>query len=120
MMANLVCSGAALACSMGTTPASFTGSGEEVSGPTAVGVISDTDTAAIPTFGLCQSPSNPEVAAAEAPQPCMPVIDSPWDPGSASVMIDGEAALDDSSQCECTWGGTITVSSPGQTDTTLE
>jgi hypothetical protein len=30
------------------------------------------------------------------------------------------AALDDSSQCSCSWGGVITVDSAGQTSVTIQ
>ncbi len=43
----------------------------------------------IPTFGLCQSPANPVVAAATAaalgvltPMPCIPATASPWIPAA--------------------------------------
>ena len=52
----------------------------------------------VPPFGMCTTPSNPQVAAATSaalgvltPQPCMPVIAAPWAPGSATVMV-GEQA----------------------------
>jgi hypothetical protein len=47
------------------------------------------------------------------------VIAGPWSPGSTSVTLDGEAALDDASQCSCAWGGAITVTSAGQAKATL-
>jgi Domain of unknown function (DUF4280) len=126
-MPNLVCTGATLQCSMGTTPASFAASGQTVSGPTPAGVLTDVGAASVPSFGLCMSLANPQVAAATAaalnvltPQPCLPVIAGPWTPGSARVTVNGVAALDDSSQCACTWGGSIAVTSPGQPDTTLQ
>jgi len=70
--------------------------------------------------------SNPQVATATAaafgtltPQPCQPVL-SPWSPGSARVTIGEVAALDDSSQCNCTWSGVVTVSAAGQTAVSLQ
>ncbi len=41
-------------------------------------------------------------------------------PGSAEVTIGDVAALDDSSQCSCTWAGVITVTDAGQTSMTLQ
>lgn len=124
-MPNLVCTGAALQCSMGTSPATFAASGQSVSGPTAAGVVSDVGAESIPPFGLCTSPANPQVAAASSagplvPQPCMPVIAGEWTPGSAKVTIGEVAALDDASQCMCSWTGSISVTSAGQANTTLE
>lgn len=125
-MANLVCTGATLQCSLGTTPATFSASGTETSAGADAGVVSDVAKANVPPFGLCQSPSNPQVAQATTaaggtltPQPCQPVL-APWSPGSTSVTIAEVAALDDGSQCTCTWGGAVKVSSAGQSDVTLQ
>jgi hypothetical protein len=74
-------------------------------------------------FGMCITPSNPEVAAATAaalgvltPMPCIPVTPAPWVPGAVSppVILDGVPALDDISILMCTWGGVITVMFAGQ------
>jgi Domain of unknown function (DUF4280) len=124
-MANLVCTGATLQCSFGTTPAAFTASGTQVSAGAAAGVVTDVAAANVAPFGMCTSLSNPQVASATAaaqnvltPQPCQPVL-SPWSPGSALVTIGEVGALDDSSQCTCTWGGVVTMSDAGQTPATL-
>ena len=73
-------------------------------------------------FGVCITPSNPQVAAATAaalgvltPQPCIPVTPSPWTPGAVTDLIANKPALDSTSICTCMWGGIITVVSPGQT-----
>ncbi len=120
-MGKLVCTGAVLQCSFGAKPSKFSASGQKVSAPQAAGVITDTSAQSIPPFGTCMSLSNPKVASATSaaqgvltPQPCQPVVAAPWTPGSARVTIGRVAALDDSSQCACTWNGKITVSSPGQ------
>jgi hypothetical protein len=125
-MPAAVCTGATLQCSFGTTPATFAASGTQASATAPVGVVTDTDAANVPPFGLCMSLANPQVASATAaatgvltPQPCQPVL-SPWTPGSARVTIAEVAALDDSSQCACTWGGVVTVSNAGQTETSLQ
>jgi hypothetical protein len=80
----------------------------------------------IASFGMCQSPLNPQVAAATAaasgvltPQPCIPATSSPWAPGSMSVAITGPAGpamLSDACQCICNWGGNIQVEDAGQTE----
>jgi hypothetical protein len=125
-MTNLVCTGATLQCSFGTTPATFAASGAQVSTGGPAGVVSDVTPASVPPFGLCMSLSNPQVAAATTtaqgtltPQPCQPVL-APWSPGSARVTIGEIGALDDASQCSCTWAGVVTVSAPGQTSATLQ
>lgn len=119
-MPNLVCTGATLQCSMGTTPANFAASGVQTSAGSPVGVVTDITAANVPPFGMCMSLSNPQVASATAaahvltPQPCLPVLVSPWTPGSAQVTISEISALDDACQCTCAWAGVVTVSSAGQ------
>jgi Domain of unknown function (DUF4280) len=123
---NLVCTGATVQCSFGTTPATFAASGAEVSAGGPAGLVTDVGPGNVPPFGLCMSLANPQVASATAaasnvlaPQPCQPVL-SPWTPGSARVTIGDVAALDDSSQCSCAWGGVVTVSAAGQTAASIE
>lgn len=72
-------------------------------------------------FGMCNTPSNPAVAAATAaamgvltPAPCVPVTVAPWAPGSPTVMVGNQPALNSTCQLMCTWGGVITVTNPGQ------
>jgi hypothetical protein len=125
-MAKLVVKGAQLTCSMGTSPAALTVL------PPNMTTGDDNDAANIQDmqpmvniapFGMCQSMANPQVAAATAaaqgvltPQPCMPMTAAPWSPGSTSVTIGGQPAVNDSCQLVCNWGGQIQVSSAGQTD----
>ncbi len=114
-MPTQVCTGASLQCSFGTAPSTFAASGADVSATDAAGVITDVSSSNVPPFALCTAPSNPAVAAANgAPQTCVPVL-APWSPGASMVTIGEVAALDDSSQCQCTWGGVVTVASAGQT-----
>lgn len=124
-MPNVVCTGATLQCSFGTTPATFASSGTRVSAGSPAGVVTDVAAENVPPFGMCMSLSNPQVASATAaargvltPQPCQPVL-SPWSPGSARVTISEVSVLDDSSQCGCTWAGVVTVSAAGQTFASL-
>lgn len=70
----------------------------------------------IPTFGMCNSPSDPAVIAATAaalgvhtPAPCIPKTTGPWSPGSSSVTVSGMAALMDSDKCMCSSQGQITI-----------
>jgi hypothetical protein len=72
-------------------------------------------------FGMCMSPSNPEVAAATAaalgvltPMPCIPVTPSPWTPGGETVNLGFFTTLDNSSELMCTWGGVITFVDAGE------
>ena len=60
--------------------------------------------------------AQPHLAAAQGvltPQPCVPVIASPWSPGSSVVTIQGVRALSDDSKCTCTWTGSIEITDPG-------
>jgi hypothetical protein len=75
----------------------------------------------IPTFGMCTSLANPQVAAATTaaqgvltPQPCVPAIVSQWVPGSVTSVINGLPVLTNNSTCTCAWLGTITVVAPSQ------
>jgi hypothetical protein len=72
-------------------------------------------------FGMCTTPSNPQVAAATSaalgvltPQPCIPNTTTPWTPGAPNVVISNLPALDNVSTCNCMWGGVITITDPGQ------
>jgi len=76
-------------------------------------------------FGMCTTPSNPQVAAATSaamgvltPQPCLPVITAPWTPGSAKVSAGGIPVLTSNSTCVCMWGGSISIVQAGQVKVT--
>jgi len=75
----------------------------------------------IPTFGMCNTESNPTVAAATAaaqgahtPAPCVPVVTAPWSPGSSKTTVGNKPALTKDSKCMCMWSGQITVENEGQ------
>jgi hypothetical protein len=77
-------------------------------------------------FGMCQSPSNPQVAAATAaamgvltPQPCIPATTSPWTPGAPTVQINHFQALNNISICICMWAGVISISNAGEQTLTI-
>jgi hypothetical protein len=99
--------------------------GTPVTADTPAGTIQDfVPMANIPTFGMCGTLSNPVVAAATAaklgvfsPAPCIPAVASPWTPGAAKVMIDNQPALHQGCTAMCTWGGVITITSPGNKGT---
>ena len=72
----------------------------------------------IPSFGLCDSLVNPEVATATAaaggvttPQACVPVVVDSWAPGSLTASETGAGYVNDSSICTCSWGGVISITS---------
>ena len=120
-----VVAGAVLQCSFGVTPSTLIvipkGPPVMDGGPLAATIMDYAPFANILPFGLCRSPANPVVAAATAaalgvltPMPCVPLIPAPWTPGSPTVSIYNFPALNNSSKCFCTWGGVISVTSPGQ------
>jgi hypothetical protein len=43
------------------------------------------------------------------------VIAAPWAPGSAQVKVMNMPALTDNSKCMCSFGGNISITSPGNT-----
>jgi hypothetical protein len=123
-MPEFVVSGAMLTCTFGVAPGPFTAMANQMhtAGGMPIGVITDiAPMAAIPSFGMCTTPSNPVVAAATSaamgvltPQACIPATTAPWSPGSASVTVNEIPAIDSACTCQCMWGGVISVTSPGQ------
>ena len=117
MAGKLVNMGSTLTCSKGTAPSSLLVTLPTVTAesPPAATIMDFAPMENIPSFGMCMSQANPEVASATAaamgvltPMPCVPVT-TPWSPGMPTVTIAGQPALDDSSKCMCAWGGEITV-----------
>src|SRR5580698_10372503 len=125
-MPKLVVQGASLSCTMGNAPSQLSVLPTNmVNGPSSMAAATVQDFAPMVNlmpFGMCMSPSNPQVAATTAaalgvltPQPCIPMTTSPWNPGASSVTVAGQAALNDSSTCQCMWGGAVSVTDAGQT-----
>lgn len=123
-MPQQVCLGAMMQCSFGMTPS-----------PLQVTPLNRVNTDMVPDanimdhipivnitpFGMCTTPSNPEVAAATTaalgvltPMPCLPVTPAPWTPGAETVLLGNFPALDDISQLVCMWGGVITFVDAGE------
>lgn len=124
-----VVNGAQLTCTFGTSPSSLL-----VAPPTQVEagfqqkatIQHYVPNINIMPFGMCMSPSNPQVAAATAaamgvltPQPCIPATTSPWTPGALSVQAAYQQVLDSQSMCNCMWAGVITITDPGQQTTEI-
>jgi hypothetical protein len=70
---------------------------------------------------MCNSMANPAVAAATAaalgaftPMPCIPATSAPWMPGVPTVIVGDMPAVDSTCQLMCSFGGAISVVSPGQ------
>jgi uncharacterized Zn-binding protein involved in type VI secretion len=127
-MGQQVVTGAMIACTFGMAPSSLIATSAPttmVGGPPAATIMDCAPIANIPPFGMCQSLSNPAVVSATAaalgvltPMPCVPVT-TPWTPGSPTVTIGGFPALNNTSQCMCSWLGVITVGMPGQMTTEI-
>lgn len=121
-MLPFVTSGAMMRCSMGASTAPLVVPDPIAVATTPIATVVDTiPMANIPTFGMCMSLGNPEVAAATAaaegvltPQPCVPATGAPWTPGAVTAQAGGLPCVLVSSMCECAWGGVITVVDPDQ------
>lgn len=116
-----------LQCSMGTTPSSLMVVNpmrpmiQQKPKATIADMIPMTN---ILPFGMCRSLLNPTVASATAaamgaltPMPCVPLTTIPWAPGGQQ-LITNIPALEENCQCMCSWGGTISIKSPGHTEMT--
>lgn len=122
-MGILVCGGAMISCSFGTAPSTLTvlpANRVMTSMPIAT-IMDNKPMANIMPFAMCQSPANPQVAAATAaamgvltPMPCVPVTTAPWAPGSPTVLVANFPALNNSSKLLCNWAGVIQITNPGQ------
>ena len=115
-MAQLVVMNAQCKCSFGTMPASLTLVPNMVNGVNqTVATIQDFAISNLPTFGQCSAPTNPQVIAAQgSPVPCVPVLVSPWAPGSPTVTVGGQPALTSDSKTMCSWAGVVEISNAGQ------
>ena len=115
--------GATLQCSFGVAPSVLTvlPANRVLTGGPAANIMDHVPMVNVLPFGMCNCPSNPMVAAATAaalgvltPMPCIPMTAAPWMPGSATVMLGGMPALQNSSKLMCQWGGVIQILVPGQ------
>ncbi len=130
IMGKQVCNGAALSCSFGAAPSMLTVlpvNKVNTSMMPAATIMDHVPLENILTFGMCSTPTNPEVATATTaalgvltPMPCVPATTTPWTPGVDDVLINHMLALDDSSTCNCMWAGVISVDMPGQLQTNVE
>jgi hypothetical protein len=125
-MAQLVTAGAVMMCTFGMAPSSLVvlPANRTMCGTPAANIMDMIPMTNIPTFGMCISLANPTVSAATAaalgvltPMPCIPMTAAPWAPGSATVMVGGMPALNNTSMCTCNWGGVISITFAGQVTT---
>lgn len=122
-MSFAVCNGAVCQCSFGMAPCSLvvTSVTNSLGCNMPLASIMDNTPANLSTFGMCTSMANPAVAAATAaalgvltPQPCSPVIVSPWAPGSPTVLVSGKPSLNNTSKAFCAYAGVVQILNPGQ------
>ena len=123
-MAEYVCNGAMLKCSMGMAPSSLVvlpANRVMNNNQPQANIMDHKPMVNIPPFGLCQSLANPMVASATSaamgtltPMPCIPNTPTPWVPGNPKVLVGNQPALNKTSQLMCTWAGVINVQMPGQ------
>src|SRR5262249_9702469 len=119
-----VVNGAMMMCTMGMAPSTLVvlPINKVMSGnQPAANIMDHVPMMNIMPFGMCMPPANPTVAAATAaalgvltPMPCIPATASPWVPGSPTVLIGNQPALNNTSQCMCNWAGVIQITMPGQ------
>lgn len=123
-MPTQVVTGALLMCSFGVAPAPLNVTSDPTvtsSDMPAATIMDFAPVDNIPTFGMCSSIANPEVASATAaalgvltPMPCVPATVAPWVPGAPTVLKGGFPALDNNCKLMCMWGGVIQITDPGQ------
>ena len=124
-MALMVVDGAALSCPFGTIPGTLkvTSQMEVLAAGKPAATLSDmVGKVNISGFGMCASPTNPQVAAATAaalgvltPQPCMFVSAAPWMTPKLMPLAKNIPCLCSDSRIMCTLGmGMISVMDPGQ------
>jgi hypothetical protein len=110
-------------CSFGAAPSTLSVTPEKRVATNGVPAATAMDFAPmknVAPFGMCMSPSNPQVIAATSaamgvftPQPCIPATTQPWTPGSATVRVGNIPALNNTCTLTCLWGGVITITNPG-------
>jgi hypothetical protein len=121
-MSDQVSMGALLKCNQGAAPAMLIvlpANKVNAEGPPAANIKDHLPMVNIMPFAMCKCPGNPMVAAATAaamgtmtPMPCIPSTSTPWMPGSPTVLIGGQPALNKSSTCMCDYGGQIKIDFP--------
>ncbi len=128
-MSQAVIMGANCMCTFGTAPAPLKVTSQTkvlIDGKPAATIQDCNPMSNIGPFGMCTTLSNPQVASATAaalgvltPQPCVPVSAGTWIPTQTKGLIDGKPGLTQDCKMMCSYGGQITITTPGQAKTTL-
>ena len=122
-MGMLICMGAMIECSFGAAPSSLVVPpvSQVLTGTPAATIMDNVPMENVPSFGMCMSIANPEVASETAaalgvltPAPCIPLLPAPWVVGAPTVLIGNFPALDDAAKLMCAWGGVIQITAPGE------
>lgn len=123
-----VTTGSMLKCSFGVAPSSLMvlPTACVMAGTAAASIMDHMPMVNVMPFGMCNCTGNPEVIAATAaalgvltPMPCVPMTMAPWMPGSPTVLVGGQPALNNSSKLLCAWGGEIQILSTTQSTTLI-
>lgn len=124
-----VCMGASMTCSFGVAPSSLIVLPQNrvmASNMPAANIMDNKPLVNIPSFGMCSSMANPQVAAATnaamgalTPMPCVPATVTPWAPGSPTVLLGGVPTLSSICSLNCMWGGVIRLDTAGQVQVTV-
>ena len=117
-------------CSFGMAPSVFMALPDKmtlIENKPAATIMDNKPMVNIMPFGMCQSPANPQVAAATAaamgvltPMPCIPMTAAPWLPGSPTILIKGKPLLNNKCKLMCNWGGIIQILIPGAIKTKVK
>ena len=130
-MGAVVVNGANLICPFGTKPGTLSTTSQVAvlgcSKPVAT-IMDMVPGSNIPSFGMCCSLANPQVAAATAaalgvltPQPCSMVPIGPWQATKPKVLVGGKPVLTQESMLMCGMGmGQISIIAPGQVKIIME
>ncbi|MCL1806959.1 MAG: DUF4280 domain-containing protein [Oscillospiraceae bacterium] len=123
-MAVAVVSGASCMCTMGTAPGVINATSQAIvliCGIPAATITDVAPMASVMPCGLCVSMANPATASATAaalgvltPQPCVPVPAGVW-MGGPTPLIGGAPGLANDAKLICSYGGSISITIPGQT-----
>ncbi len=124
-----VVNGATTLCTMGMAPSTLVvlpANRTMIGGVPAANIMDNVPLMNVMPFGVCTSLLNPVTAAQTAaalgvltPGACIPVTVAPWVPGSPTVLIANMPALNNSSQCICAYGGSISITFGGAPTVTI-